>query len=90
MDSASAVPPTGRSFSGAIKGVWWHLNALVIGVAAPPVSLRPVKPSSAGFIDPVDTAKGGRSARKSRRDNPPPRRADFLEDAAMAREMFRL
>lgn len=75
MDSASLLPPAGHSFGRAVKALWWHLNALVTGV---------------GRESAAEVASSDADRRVRRHDKPPPRRSAFLEEAAMAREMFRL
>jgi len=75
MDSASLLPPAGHSFGRAAKALWWHLNALVTGV---------------GRGSATEAVASYAERRMRRHDKPPPRRSDFIEDAAMAREMFRL
>lgn len=92
MDSASVLPPTRRSFGCAVKALWWHLSALVTGAGQASVGRKAVEPSrSMDVIDAVDTSNRNPTGRHSRHDDKyPPRRAAFLEEAAMAREMFRL
>lgn len=75
MDSASLLPPAGHSFGRAVKALWWHLNVLVTGVRH-------------GSVAEIASPRAERRVR--RHDKPPPRRSAFIEEAAMAREMFRL
>jgi hypothetical protein len=92
MDSASVLPPAQRSFRRAVKALGWHLSALVTGTAPASVSRKTAEPSPpADAVDDVNTGNGSPAGRNSARANKyPPRRADFLEEAAMAREIFRL
>lgn len=91
MDSASAVPPPGGVLRRMVRSLWWHRNSLAIGTAPPPVTPQPAEAPPAPITASDATTKVGQSRRHVRMQAMyPPRRPDFLEEAATAREMRRL
>ena len=90
MGSASVAPATTGLFRRTVTALRWRLSSLVIGAPQPSTDSSAAELLlKAGVVDDTDVARVEPVSRECGRTTTP-KRAAFLEEAAMAREMFHL